>query len=222
TDDHDIGSQLWNEVHASLADRLSAVETAADGFEDAVSNAAIAAAQALLANAVAPQIENVQDLLTAIETAIGLAEDRLQALQTGGVVATNVTLSAIAGLTSANVQAAFAEVVSLLADEVTARNDAIAAIQMLPAEALLLSANANLVAGKAYRIITAGITLTLPANPAAGASIRLIDGGVLSYTTATNVARNGKTIMGLAEDLNLNVPGLTCLIWYNGTTWMLQ
>lgn len=114
TDDHDLTAQLWSEVMASLAQRLAAVEEAAEGFEDAVSDAAIATAQALLQNGVIPQLDTVQNTLAALEIAIALAEDRLAALQSGGVVAANVTLAAIEGLTALNAQAAFAELIEVI------------------------------------------------------------------------------------------------------------
>ena len=45
-------------------------------------------------------------------------------------------------------------------------------------------------------------TVTLPASPAAGNEVVVINGGAF---TSTVVARNGSNIMGLAEDLTLDV-----------------
>ena len=53
---------------------------------------------------------------------------------------------------------------------------------------------------KRYRLTANSITVTLPASPADGDWVELI-----GSVTGCLVARNGKTIMGLSEDLSLNV-----------------
>ena len=79
-----------------------------------------------------------------------------------------------------------------------------------------ISANTALVVGGAYRI-TAGsaVTVTLPASPASGDTIRIID------TTGANhvLARNGQTIEAVADDITLDTIGLDFLVWFDGTTW---
>jgi hypothetical protein len=65
------------------------------------------------------------------------------------------------------------------------------------------------------------ITLTLPASPTIGDSIRIIDGESITQTVTHILARNGKTIMGLSEDLTLDVVGTDFIIWYNGSDWRL-
>jgi|GEM_PF-2986836 len=222
----ELGPETLNDIFESISQRLSDLQEIAAGFEDAVAEAAIALAEGRLQESVTPSLNALIARVAEIIALLSDAEDRIAALQAGGVLAVNVPVAPggrfAAGSTA---QSALAQLDADLDELETAVADlatTVGAIQMYPAEAVLVSSNTNLVAGKAYRIITAGITLTLPAAPATGAAIRLIDGGVFSYTTATNLARNGKTIMSLAEDLNLNVPGLDCVIWYNGTTWMLQ
>ncbi|MBB4145820.1 hypothetical protein [Rhizobium rhizoryzae] len=226
----ELGPETLNEIFGSISQRLTALQETAAGFEDAVSEAAIALAEGRLQYSVTPSLNALNARVTEITGLLSDAEDRIAALQAGGVLAVNVPVApggrfAVGSTAQSALAQLDADLDSLEADMAalsTSVAQQIAAIQMLPAEAVLLSANTNLVVGKAYRIITAGITLTLPANPAAGASIRLIDGGVLSRTSTVTVARNGKTIMGLNEDLTLNVSGCTFTIWYNGTTWKLQ
>lgn len=87
---------------------------------------------------------------------------------------------------------------------------------------VLANVNLALAANKAYRIIgTTPLTLTLPAAPVAGTAIRLIDGESISPDVAHTVARNGNTIMGVADDLTLDVVGINVTLWYDGSDWRL-
>jgi hypothetical protein len=62
-------------------------------------------------------------------------------------------------------------------------------------------------------------TLTLPATPVIGNSVKLIDGGDWSVNNLT-VGRNGQTIVGSATDLTVNISGAVDLI-FDGTTWQV-
>jgi hypothetical protein len=61
-------------------------------------------------------------------------------------------------------------------------------------------------------------TVTLPATPATGAQVSIVDGANWSTNNLT-VARNGSTIEGLAEDLLLDISGASVHLVYDGTTW---
>lgn len=82
----------------------------------------------------------------------------------------------------------------------------------------VVSTNTTAVKDYAY-ILTAAITLTLPASPTVGDKIQISNqsGGT------PVVARNGSNIQGLAEDLNLNVDGYGIQLIYSGVTkgWVL-
>jgi len=68
----------------------------------------------------------------------------------------------------------------------------------------------------------AAFALTLTATPATGTAYEFIDGpGTWSANNLT-INRNGKTIMGVADNLICNVAGEDFRIWYNGTTWRLE
>lgn len=82
------------------------------------------------------------------------------------------------------------------------------------------TANYTAVNGDAIIADTTGgtFTITLPATPATGAYIKLVDGANWGTTNLT-VARNGSTIEGLAENLIVNVGGIFLDLVYDGTTW---
>lgn len=61
-------------------------------------------------------------------------------------------------------------------------------------------------------------TITLPATPATGHFVEIIDGGDWTVNNLT-VARNGSTIEGTADDLLIDVKGVGVSLVYDGTTW---
>lgn len=73
---------------------------------------------------------------------------------------------------------------------------------------------------KYFYILTASLTLTLPASPAVGDYVGVSNqsGGV-----ACIIARNGQKIMNLAEDMTIDVVNAGFLLYYTGTTrgWAL-
>jgi len=64
-------------------------------------------------------------------------------------------------------------------------------------------------------------TVNLPASPATGTWIELMDSGISWASNPPVLARNGNTIMGYSYDLILNIADSKFTIWYNGTTWRL-
>ena len=80
------------------------------------------------------------------------------------------------------------------------------------------SANFTAVAGRAY-IVTASsavVTMTLPATPSNGDSIKLAN----MDDRQTIIARNGERIMGVAEDMTLNVEQVSFELMYESSTNM--
>lgn len=65
------------------------------------------------------------------------------------------------------------------------------------------------------------VTLTLPATPANGDKIGIVDatGSFGTYNCVIN--RNGKTIMGLAENLNIDVENAAIELLYFGGDWRI-
>lgn len=69
--------------------------------------------------------------------------------------------------------------------------------------------NFTAAANTRYRLTANSITVTLPASPADGDWVELV-----GSVTGCTVARNGKTIMGLAEDLSLDVSHVALRLAY--------
>ncbi len=65
---------------------------------------------------------------------------------------------------------------------------------------------------------TNAFTITLPATPAANAKVRIHDVASKWAANPVTVARNGSLIMGLTEDLLLNVKNATVDLVYSGAT----
>jgi hypothetical protein len=83
----------------------------------------------------------------------------------------------------------------------------------------VISGNTAATLGNSY-VLTASLTLTLPASPVAGDEIpNIVDFSGLGTAT---VARNGKPIMGLSEDLVIDTQEPFALVYVDGTRgWVL-
>lgn len=64
-------------------------------------------------------------------------------------------------------------------------------------------------------------TITLPATPAAGNTVYIQDSSGTFATSPLTVARNGSTIMGLAEDMIVSTNGVGFGLTYNGSDWRI-
>jgi hypothetical protein len=74
------------------------------------------------------------------------------------------------------------------------------------------------VSNRAYWCDTSGtaFTLTLPANPVMGDTIRIIDVGMAFDTNNLTIARNGNVIMGDAANMTVSTEGAAFdLVFYN-------
>lgn len=84
---------------------------------------------------------------------------------------------------------------------------------------------ANYTAGPSEGVIadtTGGaFTVTMPASPIAGTQVVISDGGGAFGANNLTVGRNGSTIVGLAEDLVLDIDSVSVQFVYDGTTWQV-
>lgn len=70
-------------------------------------------------------------------------------------------------------------------------------------------------------VLTASLTLTLPASPSAGDWVAVVD---RSASGTCVIGRGGQPIMGLTEDLTLNVQNTACILFYVDSTrgWVMR
>ena len=84
----------------------------------------------------------------------------------------------------------------------------------------------NVTAKEGYFVNTSGgvITATLPSSPTLGDFVSFIDYAGTFDTNNLTIARNGKNIQGVAEDLTVSVEraGLTLVFTDNTQGWLLQ
>ena len=83
------------------------------------------------------------------------------------------------------------------------------------------NANFTVLAGQSVQIDTTNniVTMTLPASPVQNDAIQVVDAGGNFQTNNLTVARNGETIMGVADDLVVDYNIASFGLVYNGTTW---
>lgn len=84
----------------------------------------------------------------------------------------------------------------------------------------VISTNTTAVSGTRY-VLTASLTLTLPASPTAGKWVAFSN---RSGTTTPVIARNGSNIMGLAEDMTLDSTEASGVLIYTDATrgWVFE
>jgi hypothetical protein len=93
-------------------------------------------------------------------------------------------------------------------------------------QAVITADPANAVAGNGYFCNTTGgaFTVTLPTSPSLGDFVSFIDYAGTFDTNNLTIARNGKNIQGVAEDLTVSVEraGLTLVFVDDTQGWLLQ
>ncbi|RLI52715.1 MAG: hypothetical protein DRO87_12750, partial [Candidatus Thorarchaeota archaeon] len=87
-------------------------------------------------------------------------------------------------------------------------------------------ASANVSSGQRIIVDTSSAsayTLTLPSSPTMGDEIHFLDGGYNCGTVHVTLARNGKNIMGLAQNMDIDTDGAAFkLVYYNATRgWVI-
>jgi hypothetical protein len=85
-----------------------------------------------------------------------------------------------------------------------------------------VTSNTTAVSRQSYIADTSGgtFTITLPLSPASGDWVTIADGASF-LTNALTVGRNSQTIEGIAENLSLNISGVSVTLTFDGTTWQV-
>lgn len=157
----------------------------------------------------------------------GLYRDGNPAL---GILATYVDAAAMNALQEEIANAILAEGIDLVKGDNTQLGQAIEAAVLRVAAPLIVEGfgpryvNAATALNRRQTLVdsSAGsFALLLPANPDVGWSTELIDANASWGAHPVTLQRNGKTIMGLAEDLVLNKSDQRFSIWWRGDTWRL-
>lgn len=223
TASHEASLEVFNGMLGDIAGRLRNLQSVVVAYEEIEAEGVSGALEAI-AETIAPQIAALTGAVTALQSQITTASGQLTAIQAGGVVAANVAVSNTVGLgVNLDVNEAFAAVKALIEGIETSLEADVAALIARRHVVDTVAANANLAVDRSYRITSAtAVTLTLPASPTTGATIRIADSGTITRSVQHTVLRNGKQIMGLAEDLLLDAPGIDLTLFYNGTEWRLH
>ncbi|MCV6548556.1 MAG: hypothetical protein OIF56_14960 [Cohaesibacter sp.] len=218
---HSLAASLLDGVFSDISARLKSAEASLAGIDsDAAQKVqrAITAATDQLSDLVTNQRAGFQ----AINAKVIEAEGKLQSILAGGVAGENVSISGVDGLTADNTKAAIAELLGLikvLQAGSASLTQAIAGKKNV--DFIELSANADLEAGKAYFIDATDLTLTLPANPSKGDAISLVFGEAMDKDNPVTIARNAKTIMGLAEDVTVGQKSPVFVLRWSGADWRI-
>lgn len=236
--DDRVTADLFNGIFTSLHNRLVKAEGKSADYDAAVDRIINQALQTVAAS-LDVEIQGGRAALAAVR-------DAFEELQSGGFSADRIAAVLDGQSGVGNVQQALGRLLSIAAklaervyelEPIASEDDARAgtdevkrmpavrvaqAIDALAGAEQTINVNADMLAerSKRYRFVGAAArTLSLPANPRVGDTIGLTDGG----TTATHtLSRNGRTILGLAENLFLDAPGFNVMLWWTGTTWRLS
>lgn len=85
-------------------------------------------------------------------------------------------------------------------------------------ESIIINTNTTLIANREHAVdFTSPRNLTLPLNPSPYTKIKLYK--VAGDTTGSVILRNGQTIMGLAENMNIDSDILSLDLMFNGSDW---
>ncbi|MFZ9835574.1 MAG: hypothetical protein ACO3D6_00645 [Candidatus Nanopelagicaceae bacterium] len=96
-------------------------------------------------------------------------------------------------------------------------------LSTVPSQWEELAVSATLLNNDRVFVTSGGITVTLPLNPSIGYAVHVVDATGAAATTNFTIARNSQKIMGLNEDLVVNVNGASALLTYVNATrgWVL-
>lgn len=231
-EDTPLDPDTLNEIFGSIGNRLVAQEAQIVDWEAAVDNLNNLGLQVIAEN-LAPQIQAARDQVTLLQSQANAVEDQIAALISAGIFASGVTVTPIAGLnvTNTTVQLALASLLAKIGTNGTAIDDlaeATADALALKADTSALAAlraglgsvitgNLTAVAGGEYYVKTAtgAVTITLPIAPTDGNTVTVWRFGA----NAVSIARNGKTINMVADDIQIDADRVFLQLKYFDGNW---
>lgn len=181
----------------------------------------------------------ISELATVAETQTGTDDTRVVhaygAAQTYAKKGANSDITSLTGLTTplaetyggsgstdfdASVIAALPSMTGH-ADQFLSNNGASLAWARLREQSMIVSSDSNVTAGTSILVTAAGKTLTLPSTPSPGDYVLI----TVKNFTNTVVSRNGNKIMGLDENLTIDVENSSLRLQYFDATngwWLVQ
>jgi len=200
---------ILDNIHGRLVDLKSEVQVTISSLgSDATDQALV-----FVSGSIAPQIQQLTDEINAMLAQLNEADATLTTLLNAGIEASSVTFPEIQDFTARDTLAAIVEILAKIEAETTARTDAFAALKAV--QFVDLTADTTLEAGRAYRLRTPGITMTMPPTPADGASISIIDGGVTTRDSVSYLTDGSET-------LTLDEAGFGILLWWDNANWRVR
>jgi hypothetical protein len=216
--------------YSSLSDQISQFKTAAtalmnSGTLDANDLALVGHSLNSIANAL-----GVADINQAVVDSVASVEAARDAAITAFNSGTNGTRLTIAEADIDDLQARTTNIegfVDTNSAQYSTLQSTVSSLQTslstVPSQWEELAVSATLLNNDRVFVTQGGITVTLPLNPSIGYSVHVVDATGTAATTNFTIARNSQKIMGLNEDLVVNVNGASALLTYVNATrgWVL-
>lgn len=217
-----------NSIFGSIHTRLGELEGQIVDWEAAVDNLNNLGLQVIAEN-LEPQLQAARDQLADLQAQADALADQVAALIAAGIFASGVTVTPIDGLTATTVQAALVELLGKIGTNATAittlatsttaalaaKADTSALTALGAGSATVVTGPVAAVAGGEYFVKTGGGPVTLPSAPVNGNVVTVWRYGTSNVT----VARNGKTINGLTEDLTIDKDRMIATLKYMDSGW---
>jgi len=128
-----------------------------------------------------------------------------------------------AGATNDNIVSGLISAVNLSSEPITATGTtSITLTADVAGTAFTDTVSNNLTQGNTVLNNIGNFTITLPLTPNANDIVSIIDNTSNFGNNALTISRNGNTIMGLAEDLTVDVTDISFRLIFNGTDWRVN
>jgi hypothetical protein len=216
--------------YSSLSDQISQFKTAAtalmnSGTLDANDLALVGNSLNSIANAL-----GVADINQAVVDSVASVEAARDAAITAFNSGTNGTRLTIAEADIDDLQARTTNIegfVDTNSAQYSTLQSTVSSLQTslstVPSQWEELAVSATLLNNDRVFVTQGGITVTLPLNPSIGYAVHVVDATGTAASTNFTIARNSQKIMGLNEDLVVNVNGASALLTYVNATrgWVL-